>query len=90
MSCREYLTSVSHLLIIFLVVGQMNFLAEKSSFKISDNPLIQCLDARSVNVKQFFDYLKTEEYRRYKLVYKDYTTAVHAVIIIISCTKAHE
>ena len=52
-------------LLFSLIVGQMNFLGEKSSFKISDNPLIQCLDARSVNVKQFFDYLKTDEYRRY-------------------------
>ena len=68
----------------------MNFLAEKSSFKISDNPLIQCLDARSVNVKQFFDYLKTEEYRRYKLVYKDYTTAVHAVIHNYITFEVHE
>ena len=49
---------------LFYSLARLNFLGEKCSFKISDNPLIQCVESRSVTVKQLFDYLKTEEYRQ--------------------------
>lgn len=44
-------------------LARLNFLGEKSCFKINDNPLMECLEKKSVTVKQLFDYLRTEEYR---------------------------
>lgn len=44
--------------------ARLNFHGEKSYFKISDNPLIECLDSRSANIKLMFDFMRTEEYRR--------------------------
>ncbi|XP_011404741.1 PREDICTED: ras suppressor protein 1-like [Amphimedon queenslandica] len=53
-------------------MARLNFLTEKSCFKIYDNPLIEELQSRSTTVKQLFDYVKTEEYR---LIYAEFNEA---------------
>lgn len=46
-------------------ITRLNFLGEKCSFRIGDNPLIHALDEKlqQSSIKPFFDYLKTDEYR---------------------------
>jgi Leucine-rich repeat (LRR) protein len=54
-------------------LARLNFLTEKSSFKINDNPLEESLKSKAaVSVKQLFDFIRTEQYR---LIYAEFIDA---------------
>eukprot|EP00731_Ephydatia_muelleri_P033544 Em0032g6a len=45
-------------------ITRLNLIGEKFSFKVNDNPLIHGLDEKlEMGLKQFVDFLKTDEYR---------------------------
>ena len=47
-----------------LSLARLNFLNEKCSFKITDNPLEDNIKSRAeASIKQLFDFLRTEQYR---------------------------
>ena len=50
--------------VFVIALARLSFQGEKCHFKITDNPLIECLDSRSANIKLMFDFMRTEEYRR--------------------------
>ena len=49
-----------------MATARLNLIGEKFSFKVNDNPLIHGLDEKlEMGLKQFVDFLKTDEYRGY-------------------------
>ena len=65
--CLFYLShslSLTLSLSLSLSLARLNFLNEKCSFKITDNPLEDNIKSRAeASIKQLFDFLRTEQYR---------------------------